>query len=291
MISAENFSWYALKLFATAGHTDATAPAFVDHSAKQFVYFDCNKTLPLNAKQRALLNDFGKVSRLFTVQGIDFFSLEIFSPDRSKTAHDAHQLIQFAADTTATICLAHHHDDILLSFAGFGSACLLSDWYSDEEKFLRRLDIANMTITNAREYFCDFVAMFARRYYFPNEQSTLYEVLPINFFNTNDEIPRAEIEDLLLAKKFSFVKNYGNDFVNYEVTAIDLDDSEQEIALILREAEEVQLEPSDEEAFSEPDEYSFEDIAPEVFEDPELLLEHLKKYDDCPPDFHGDDIW
>ena len=171
---AEKFFEYALALFAESGHTDAAEPEFTNHSAKQFIYLDCAKTISLSRKQRDSLLLFDNISRLFTIKGISFFSLNLLvsSSERSQAAHNSHMLIQSVVNDQATICMFRLADEIILSFAGYGLTCILSDWYSSEDKILEKLDIANMTIANNREYFFDFVSIFARQYYFSNNAPT-----------------------------------------------------------------------------------------------------------------------
>ena len=171
---AEKFFECALALFAESGHTDATEPEFTNHSAKQFIYLDCDKNISLSRKQRDSLLLFDNISRLFTIKGISFFSLNLLvsSSERSQAAHNSHMLIQSVVNDQATICMFRLADEIILSFAGYGLTCILSDWYSSEDKILEKLDIANMTIANNREYFFDFVSIFARQYYFSNNAPT-----------------------------------------------------------------------------------------------------------------------
>lgn len=280
---AEKFFEYALGLFTESGHTAAIEPEFINHSAKQFIYLDCDKNFYLSHKQRDMLNLFNNISRLFTVKEIAFFSLNLLidHSDRSQAAHNVHTLIQSVVNEKATICLSLHADEIIFSFAGYGSACLLSDWYSTEERILERLDIANMTIANNREYFYDLISIFARRYYFPNSTSTFYDLLPLNFFSDSEnEVSREEIEKFLNDQKLSVVRDYGNDYVEYNVLHLEDDvDNEYELDLILKEAENVQINFSDEEDLLEQinsDEYDLSDIAPEIFADPELLLDYIE---------------
>lgn len=282
---AEKFFEYALELFAKSGHTDATEPEFTNHSAKQFIYLDCDKSFVLSQKQRDVFRLFDNISRLFTIKGIAFFSLNLSGTrsERSQAAHNSHMLIQSVVKNQATICMSRHADEIILSFAGYGSTCILSDWYSSEYKILERLDIANMTISDIKEYFFDFVSIFARHYYFSNNSPTFYDSLPLNFFSDwKSDVTREEIEEFLIDQKFSVVKEYGNDYVEYDtISPEDSVDNEYEFDLVLQEAENVQISFSEEEDLPEQtdsDEYDLSDIAPEIFADPELLLNYIEKF-------------
>lgn len=281
---AEKFFEYALELFVKSGHTDATEPEFTNHSTKQFIYLDCDKNFSLSQKQRDVFRLFDNISRLFTIKGIAFFSLNLLvsSSERSQAAHNSHTLIQSVVNDQATICMSRHDNEIILSFAGYGSTCILSDWYSSEYKILERLDIANMTITDNREYFFDFVSIFARHYYFSNKP-TFYDSLPLNFFSDwKSDVTREEIEEFLREQRFSVVKEYANDYVGYDTPSPEeYIDNEYEFDLVLQEAENVQISFSEEEDSldqTEADEYDLSDISPEVFDDPELLLNYIENY-------------
>ena len=62
----ERFFEYAIELFSKAGHAVTANPEFVNHSAEQFVYFDCKQAVSLSRTQRESLHSFCNVSRLFT---------------------------------------------------------------------------------------------------------------------------------------------------------------------------------------------------------------------------------
>lgn len=283
-IESEKFFEYALELFSRTGHTDVAAPEFSNHSARRFVYFDNEKNLSLNFRQRDRLNAFDNVSRLFSVFGIAFFSANLLTPlsDRSQTAHDVHALIHTVSDETATICLFRHADKIILSFACDGLGCLLSDWYApDDENFTERLNVANFSVTAGNEYFCDWVNFFARSYYFFNNTPTAYSILPIDLFSGNEEVSREEIEDFITEQKFSAVKEYGNDYIECDAAQFDsFDDTPDELDFVLLEAEEVEFVFDDEEANVSDDDApeEFSGIDAEIFDDPSRLLEYLEKF-------------
>lgn len=283
-ICAENFFEYALSLFVQSGHTDSDKPEFENHSTKHFVYLDCDKNISLSDKQRNLIKMFDNISRLFTFKKVSFLSINLLTTRsyRSQAAHNIHTLIQSVVNDHAIICIFRHDDEIIFSFAGYGLSCVLSDWYSSEDKILKRLDIANMTIADGREYFLDFVNIFARDYYFSNVAPMFYESFPLNFFaDLKFEVSREEIEEFLIDQRFSVVKEYGNDYVEYNTTSPEDDlDNENDFDLILQEAENVQINFSDEENLPEQttaDEYDLSDINPEIFDDPELLLNYIEK--------------
>lgn len=284
---AEKFFEYALELLRKSGHTDAAEPEFTNHSAKQFIYLDCAKNISLSQKQRNLLLLFDNVSRLFTVKNIAVFSINLLTSksERSLSAYNIHSLIQSVVDDQATICLFKHDDEIIFSFAGYGLNCILSNWYFNEDEIFEKLDIANMTIKDNREYFFDFVCIFARAYYFPSNAPTFYELLPIDSFShLKDGITHEEIEEFLIEQKFSIVKEYGNDYVEYNTLSPENSvDNEYEFDLLLKEAENLQISFSEDENLSEqttPVEDDLSEIPPEIFDNPELLLNYIEKLSD-----------
>lgn len=279
----EKFFDFALELFVKAGHTDSVEPEFKNHSAKQFIYFDCDKNFSLSQKQRCAINFFDNISRLFTVQEVAIFSLNLTAPksERSQAAHDVNLLIQSCVKEKATICLSQHDEEIIFSFAGYDWSCFLSDWYTIEDEILERMDISNMTVTNGREYFCDFINAFARQYYFSDSAPTFYDLVPMNFFaNLIFASTRDELEEILIDKKFSAVKDYGDDYVEYnKILPKDFVDNEYELDLILQEAENVQLTLDfDKENLSETESNSdnLSEIDFTIFNDPELLLKYME---------------
>ena len=278
------FFEYALELFSRTGHTDVIAPEFSNHSSRKFVYFDSEKNLSLNFRQRDKLNDFDNVSRLFTTCGIAFFSANLLTPlgDRSQTAYDIHALMHKVSDEVATICLFRHANKIILSFAYNRLGCLLSDWYApDAEDFMERLNVANFSVTDGNEYFCDMAYFLARPYYFQNSTPTAYSVLPIDLFSGTEEVSREEIEDFITEQKFSAVKEYGNDYIECDAAQFDsFDDTPAEFDSILLEAEEVEFIFDDEELNVNDDDFPEEvlGIDEEIFDDPSRLLEYLKKF-------------
>lgn len=273
---AENFFEYALELFSQTGHTDVDEPEFTNHTASQVVYFDGGKNLSLNHRQRGRLKIFDNVSRLFTTCGVAFFSANLSTSrsDRSQAAHDAHVLIHASFNDTTTLCLFRHADKIILSFASNGLGCLLSDWFDPNDgNFFEHLDIANFPVGDD-EYFRSMVHLLARRYYFADNAPTAYSLLPIDFF-TGGELSHKEFEDFILEQKFSAVKNYGDDYVEYDATQLDsFDDATAELDSVLLEAENVEFVFDNE----EPNEESLAEINMidnEDFADPSKLLEKI----------------
>lgn len=297
-MSALNFYAYAMDLFMQSGHISSQIPEYANHSSEEFVYFDVENA-SLSALQRASLKQFNCVSRLFSVHGCAFFSINLLvtRAERSQAAHDIHSMLHPLIRTDATIVLFRHDDDILLSFVGFNSRCILSDWFEnfdDAGYLIDKLDIVNMSLESGKAYFNDFLYIFARDYYFFKYNLMINDLIPIDLFNVNeglyDPISRDQIDQIIHDQIFRSLLKYDTDYVPYdddkysETDTIDFD-----IDLMLLDEDE-QESPFDEDRADEENdmygdedyqqnEYEFDDVDPEIFKDPTLMVKWLKKAD------------
>lgn len=294
-----DFYKYAMELFSKAGHIFTSEPEFANHSPEQFVYFDSKSEISLSQAQRMMLKLFNNVSRLFTVNGCAFFSVNLLTAQnyRSQTAHDLHTMIHPLIGEDATICLFRYDDEIIMSFIGYGNFCILSDWYpisDDHQMLLNKLDIANISIQSGAEYFADMIYNLARSYYLVGCESTIYDLIPVDFIYT--ELDREDL-DLIVRNILSAPeREYGDDYVKYDETAgIQQIDINVDFDLMLLEmdieddnpfGEEFEdSEYVDNEFFDgdgngdelEQDIYEFDNVDPEIFRDPALMVKWLKR--------------
>lgn len=313
----ELFYEYAIALFVEAGHTDSTKPAFSNHSAERFVYFDFgDKSVSLSSSQRDLLRSFDNVSRLFTANGCEFFSINLSAMPRyrSAVAHDVHTMIHPLSGAQGTIVLFHCNGCVLLSFMGFGHHCMLSDWYTiprDDLDLRDKLDIANMTILEDVDYFSDFVYILARPYYLVGKAPATLSLIPIDAHARIDsgELERDDIDLIVKEQLLAPQYEYGYDYVEYDEQANSKqDDISADIDLMLLEIDDDdeddnpfgEVLESDDEGFDEfgdeytgefdLDEYRLDDVDPNIFKDPTLMVKWLKKMDsDQEQSQNGDD--
>lgn len=298
--AGEKLYAYAMELFYRAGHIASSEPEFSNHSPEQFAYFDNKSDVALSREQRNLFNVFNNVSRLFSVNQCVFFSINLSTPrlNRSQMAHDIHTMIHSIVKADGTICLFRSDDEVMLSFVGFGLRCVLSDWYpviDDNEKLSQKLDIANMSIERGSDYFLDMVYILARYYYLSGQPST-YEILPINFISGSgiDDVDREGINQYIQDQINAPLREYGDDYVEYDgffhTRQIDIG---ADLDLMLLEmtdeddnpfGEDIEQEDDDlneDELYdakeSERDEYEFDDVDPEVFRDPTLMVKWLNR--------------
>ena len=155
----ESFYKYAMEHFLEAGHISTSTPVFSNHSPEQFVFFDNEISGFLSHHQRGLFNYFDNVSHLFSVNNCVFLAVNLLTShkERSQTAHDIHTLLHPIIGVNGTICIFHLNNEVLLSFMGYGSRCILSDWFlmNDDDRLWERLNIGNISIRNDADYFWD----------------------------------------------------------------------------------------------------------------------------------------
>lgn len=296
----ERFYMFAMDLFSKAGHVFTSIPEFINHSPEQFVYFDNRADVALSREQRALFRLFNNVSRLFFIQSCAFFSINLLTTkrNRSQAAHDIHMMIHPITGAGGTICLFRYLDEVMMSFTGFGYHCILSDWYpieDDYEQLLERLDIANMSVSREADYFNDMIYSLARDYYL-HDQPTTYDLLPIDFIiNAGiDGVDRDEIDRQIEYELAEPQRKYGDDYIEYDETAPSKnEDINAELDLMLLDMDDDSDNPFGEEIDSDDDElddddffdeeeeekdfYEFDDVDPEIFRDPTLMVKWLNK--------------
>ena len=304
----ESFYKYAFDLFDRAGHVSAFEPEFINHSAENFVLFDCKNDLSLTKFQRGLFPSFYNVSYLFTFNGCAFYSIVLLSSksSRSQNAHDIHTLFHPGTGKAGTVCMFKYEDEIMLSFIGFGYHCVLSDWYpieDDYDSLLAKLDIINFSIGNGADYFSDMIYMLARKYYFLPNDPSIFDLIPANMFfeSIDDDIDRDEINQLLEQEISRPWREYGDDYVDYDESALTQKNlfADLDVLLLELDTEEDEDDENLNSIFSEDmdeedrndedpeddnsenvasDEYEFDDVDPEAFRDPTVLVKWIKKH-------------
>lgn len=292
------FYRFAMNLFYSAGHVFTSSPEFINHSPKQFVYFDNRTDIALSLTQRELFQLFNNISRLFSINNCIFFSIDLLTTksNRSQVAHDIHMMIHSITESKGTICLFRYNDEIMLSFTGFGCRCILSDWYlmeDDYERLLKKLDIANMSVSKDEDYFNDMIYSLARDYYL-REQPTVYDLLPIDFISNAGiyDVDREEIDKHIEFELATLQRKYGDDYVEYDKSVCaKYEDINAEFDLVLLELDiedsleeklefentELEEEFETNEKSEDKDIYELDNIDSEILQDPELLVKWLKK--------------
>ena len=216
--------------------------------------------------------------------------------DRSQAAHDIHTLLHPGTGAKGTVCIFKCDDEVVLSIMGFGLKCILSDWYpidDDFDELLDRLHVVNMSLDRDMDYFSDMVYSLARDYYFAPKSPVVYDLIPIDLFagKSHEDIDRDELNQIVNDELQRISLKYGDDYVEYD-DSIPLQKSEinAELDMMLLEIDDVDKElgdpfdeedgEADDEMFDEEyekDEYEFEDIDPEIFKDPTLMVKFLEK--------------
>lgn len=291
----ESFYTYAMKLLSSAGHVATSEPIFSDHSPEQFLYFDNKAEVSLSPNQRAMFKMFNCISHLFSVHDCAFFSMNLLTTreNRSQVAYDLHMMIHPIIEANATICLFRFNDEIMLSFVGYGSRCILSDWYfldDSNEQLIGRLDIANVSIRSGYEYFSDIVYALSRPYYLTSAP-TVYELLPIDFISNQrfDGVNREELNQFVKYELAAPQREYGDDYAEHDesfkpqsleiyadldLMLLELDDEDDNLF-----GEELEDDDGDyeQDEYEQQDEYEFDNVDPEIFRDPTLMVKWINQ--------------
>lgn len=260
----EEFFRHALELFWRAGYVAEYEPLYENHSSEQAIYFDADKSVALDSNQRALFKRFGNVSRLFELgdnlfdardhQRIEFYSLTVNG--RSQTVRDIHLMLQSSIEANASVVLSKCAEHMMLSFAGYEQDCILSDWYDVEldcERLAAMIDVSNVCVRSAADFFLDIIYCAARDYYI-HSSPTAYTLLPINYF-LSDAVRDFE-PDIIKPE----AQEYGDDYIEQTTVPIAGDDKFDEPIFV-----------------EEPDDDDLDGVDPKVLDDPILMVEWLKK--------------
>lgn len=300
----ESFYTYAMKLFFKAGHVTTSEPKFVNHSPEQFVYFDNPSVVSLSPYQRSLFKMFNNISCLFLVNDCTFLSMSLLTArgNRSQAACDIHTMLHPIVGTDGTICLFRFDDEVMVSFVGYGVRCILSDWYpmdDNQEQLMKKLDIANVSIRSGYDYFSDMIYTASRQYYLI-PQPMVYDLFPIDFISNMEmnKVDKEELNEFIEQELAAPQRKYGDDYVEYDGSSkLQAVDISAELDLMLLEmddddsnpfGEEIESVEDDDEAsetdnffdeYEQQDEYEFDEVDPEIFRDPTLMVKWLNKYE------------
>lgn len=299
----KSFYAYAMELFFKTGHVTTSEPKFLNHSPEQFVYFDNSGVVSLSPYQRSLFKMFNNISYLFSVNNCTFLSMSLLMArgNRSQVAYDIHTMLHPIVGTDGTICLFQFNDEVMVSFVGYGARCILSDWYpmdDDQEQLAKKLDIANVSIRSGYDYFSDMIYTVSRQYYL-TPQPMVYELFPIDFISNMEsgKVDKEELNEFIAQELTAPQRKYGDDYIEYDESSnLQTVDISADLDLMLLEMddddsnpfdEEIESSEDDEEAlpddffdeYEQRDEYEFDEVDPEIFRDPTLMVKWLNKHE------------
>lgn len=280
----DEFCQYALSLFVESGHADSTSPAFDNHTPEQFVFFDNKSDQSLSDNELSLFKIFQNISYLFALgddvfekksgQQVNFYSIELNCSrgSRSQSAFEIHEMLHQIINVYATVILFRWENYVMLSIICENSKCIMSDWYEVEEDYdclVEKLHIANVSLKSARLYIEDLDYNIAREYY--------------------SFVDRDEIQQYAYNELNKYINKYGDDYVDQDDAQIGNSDVGKELDMLFLEMDNIDeqnddmlLEESDDaeneegEEFSE-DDSELQDIAPDVLNDPVLMVKWLQK--------------
>lgn len=300
----EQFYKDCMERLYTAGHVFTLEPLFYNHSSEEFVYFDCAEAVSLTRDQRKLLQQFNNISKLITTNGCTFLSINLLCSrkHRSQVAHDIHTMLNPVIGTQGSIIFFRYDDELMLSFMGFGTTCRLSDWYDVDDpmdELADKLDIANMSLSSDSNYFDDFAYVLIRSYYQLPRVTSLSELLPLNFFAYLDEenFDREIVDQIIKERLREPETQYGDDYVPDDEELpqeTNNDDLDSELDLMLLEMNETddnlfgeEVEQDEDDGFfddeeemmqEEKDNYEFDDVDPEIFQDPAKMVKWIERH-------------
>lgn len=294
----------AMSLYQKAGHIFTSLPINANHTYKQVIYFDSEKTMLIDPSMINIVEQALYISHLFdlddavfeleTGSQISYYSIVLGcdKKNRSQMAHDIHGLLHQSFSADLSVILFKHENSILISIAGFDSDIILSDWYSYFEQYddlVQLIHVAQLSLESSYEFITDLVYFIAREYYkHPSfEKSEIYGLIPTHYFcteiYTDDPDDREYIKDLVKRLASEDQQRYGDDYVEPMTEHIhDLSDIDAELDMLSFELdmeeeipEDISEDSEDEFDDSERDEYEYADVDPEIFDDPSLMLKWL----------------
>ena len=295
----------AMKLYQKAGHAVVSLPIYINHTYKQVVYFDSEKTClidPLMSKSIKFALD---ISHLFDL-GDDVFEIETGSQisyysivlgcekkNRSQTAHDIHCLLQSTFSAELSVIIFKHEESILISISGVNTDVVLSDWYdyaSDYDNLVERIPVVELSLESPDDFINDLIYLIARDYYkhpVPGRVD-FYSLIPAHYFCADlclgdSFVDREPLKDLIKRLVCEDQQCYGDDYVELASKPVrNLEDIDTQLDMLSFELdleEEIQDDIGEEDAGTfdngERDEYEYENIDSEIFDDPSLMLKWL----------------
>lgn len=291
----------ALALFRKAGFTANLTPLSANHSFKQAVYLDSEKTIFVD---KGILNCAVNISHLFDlddaffVEGtgsvISFYSVQLncLSKHRSQMAHDVHSILHASFSTDISVILFYHDSNVMISVAGVDEDVILSEWYDffyDFDDLTDLLNIGQLSIVSSHQFIIDLICVVARSYYLEPAPSGLsaYSVIPLFYYGkglVENEHSRKKmpVEDFIVQSIREIELKHGDDYVEHKQgIARDMSTIENELDRLSFDLELHEEESRGPDFLNkvldekERDEYEYDDIDPEIFEDPTLMLQWL----------------
>ncbi|NLV51177.1 MAG: hypothetical protein GXY20_10860 [Clostridiales bacterium] len=307
-IGCEDFYKDAMEFFIEAGHATSSVPVYFNHSVKQVIYFDTNKTLLIDNAQRRDLEYAVNISHLFDIgddvfasqigEKVSYYSIviECGKKSRSQIAYETHILLHPVFEADMSIVLFMHNDTVMVSIFGSGSDLILSDWYSvdtDYDSFIERLHIANLSLSSARKFVSDLSYCIARDYYFRSaaDSNSMYSLLPVKFFGGTDilditKIDKETIKETIREISSAPEKAYGDDYIEPASSSVEaIGDIDVELDLLSFELESEEETIPDE--ILNDDEVGREDDFDEI-EGEEETAKDKYEFDDVDPEVFKD---
>ena len=286
---------YSMHLFYEAGHIDTTTPLFENHPSSQFVYFDCADDISITYDQSIMLNSFDNVSLLFKLdqasgcfnysenETIKYLSVELdcTGTNRSQLAYEIHRLIHSITLEEYTVILFMEGTDVLLSFASDYGQYVMSDWYDADEDYyaiIERINIVNISLNSAHEFFSDFAYTSARENYFHPKTDEFDAFLALGeFLDPRDQFLFRKKTGPQLRDLFQLeYENDEDDYFDFSNTEIDrYSDAGSALDLMWLELENDIATENELLEEKVTDDFEYSNIDESVFDNAEMLLAYL----------------
>lgn len=210
----------AMSFFIETGHTWSCVPEYINFNPNHISGVIMKR---FDGLQFAAAEHCEQLSLLFMAHQCMFFSVELLtgSNQRSQVAYDFHELIHTFIESEASVCVFRSGNEVLFSFVGYGSRCILSDWFSLDDLYgelEERFDLSDVAIKSDFDYFCDLVYRLGRRYYCFHEENSVYALCPIDGIAKLERgiCDSGELIEIIQKDANNVFNQYGEDYIEYD---------------------------------------------------------------------------
>ncbi len=309
-MEGKDFFEFVFSLLTESGHVVTSDPVYTNHSSKEMLYVDSTADVMVSNMDRQLLLEVDNISLLQELtwsgqesgvdENVQIYSMEVNSlaTCRSQDVARIHQLLCYYWSCTHSIVFFKSQNSFVISFADNLRSHILSDWYDFTEGgsiLIEKLNIGTISLDSSNQYFEDFLFAVAREYYiYPiSVEEASYGMIPIDYISNGLLLSlnssKIDIKAMIRSNLRTYETQYGSDYIEPRHTGIeehaDYKDVTDEIDRLSFELEvanddEVDYKPQDNVSNSDncrDDEELFEDINPEIFDDPVLMIKWLEQ--------------
>lgn len=300
------FYTHVIEMLKESGHVFSSSPVYTNHDPQEVMYddTDCGVDVFLNRAEREAVAQTSCISFLISLChdaeqpderiGVYSYTIRALSTVRSELAARSHAALHQFWGCSYSLAFVHHNGSFILSMCDSYGREYLSDWYQVDDilDFVDRMDIATISLQSTKDYFYDIVYATARWYYLTpiSAEYGSYELFPTtaladSFEKDPMDIDREEIKQTVRDTIYAAEKEYGDDYVEpHELPHTSGFDLSAEIDMLGFELDleeegfsDVVDDFDDESDEEHHDEYEFEDLDQDLFDDPVRLVKWLEQ--------------